>query len=62
MYAIIENGVVVNVVLWDGDSEWQPPAGTTAVEVTETTGAAFVGLPYANGHFTAPTPTPPTSI
>lgn len=61
MYAIVESGVVVNVVVWDGNSEWQPPVGTTAVEVTAATGAAYVDLPYANGHFTAPTPTPPAS-
>lgn len=61
MYAIVENSVVINVILWDGESEWRPPAGTTAVEVTEATGAAYVGLPYVNGRFTAPTPTPPAS-
>lgn len=30
-YAIVENGVVTNVILWDGDSSiWQPPAGAIA--------------------------------
>lgn len=28
-YAIIENGIVVNVVEWDGgQSSWSPPEGT----------------------------------
>lgn len=30
-YAIVESGVVTNVVLWSGDtSAWQPPQGATA--------------------------------
>lgn len=31
-YAIIQGGIVTNVVLWDGDTaKWQPPAGATCV-------------------------------
>ena len=31
-HAIIKNGVVVNVCLWDGDEKtWKPDPGTTAV-------------------------------
>lgn len=57
MYAIIENGIVINVVVWDGNTEtWQPPEGTTAVEVTNDTGPAYIGFPYADGKFTAPPP------
>lgn len=26
-YAIIRDGVVENVTLWDGESEWSPPEG-----------------------------------
>jgi len=29
-YTIVTNGVVENVVLWDGVSDWAPPAGSTA--------------------------------
>lgn len=30
-YAIVENGMVTNVILWDGNTEtWQPPMGSTA--------------------------------
>lgn len=29
-YAIVENGVVTNVVLWDGVAEWTPPLGSAA--------------------------------
>lgn len=33
-YAIIEAGIVANVVLWDGNAEnWQPPSGATAIAI-----------------------------
>lgn len=35
-YALVDNltQIVVNVCVWDGDaSTWQPPSGTTAVEI-----------------------------
>ena len=33
-YAVIDaNGLVVNVVLWDGESKWTPPEGCTARNV-----------------------------
>lgn len=32
-YAIVENGVVVNVVAWDGDeSKWKPAEGQLAIK------------------------------
>lgn len=31
-YAVIQSGLVVNIVLWDGDTaKWQPPQGATCV-------------------------------
>lgn len=33
-YAVIVNCMVVNVVLWDGEAEWQPAEGV-AVECPE---------------------------
>lgn len=34
MYAIIENGIVVNVIVWDGTSEWSPPKGSSVEDIT----------------------------
>lgn len=31
-YAIIQNGLVINVVIWDGVSNWTPPADTELVQ------------------------------
>ncbi len=55
MYAIIEGGIVVNIVVWDGNtSEWQPPEGSTAIEVTDDTGVAYLGGSYVDGKFNQP--------
>lgn len=31
-YAIIEDGVVTNVILWDGQTDWAPPEGAVVVQ------------------------------
>jgi len=31
MYALVQNGEVVNMIVWDGESEWTPPEGLTAI-------------------------------
>lgn len=49
-YAVIENNTVVNVVLWDGESEWAPDNGV-AIPATDGVG---IGWLYADGTFTAP--------
>lgn len=57
MYAIVKDGLVVNIVVWDGDSSaWQPPEDSTAIEVTDQTGGAYVGCAYTDGRFVAPIP------
>ncbi|MEH0703175.1 hypothetical protein GVI60_13270 [Citrobacter freundii] len=27
IYAVVNNGVVVNIAVWDGESEWKPTDG-----------------------------------
>lgn len=50
-YAVIDgNGLVVNLVDWDGVSAWAPPEGCTAVQTT----MAGPGWSFADGVFTAP--------
>jgi len=53
-YAIIKDGAVVNLVIWDGGDDWAPPDGTVAVEVPVGT---FVDTAYTylNGAFSPPT-------
>ena len=31
-YAIIKDNIVINVVIWDGQSEWKSPEGTQIVQ------------------------------
>lgn len=36
-FAIIDkNNIVVNVIVWDEVSEWEPPTGTTLVKIKDT--------------------------
>ncbi len=56
-YAIVQNGTVVNTVVWDGQSSWAPPAGQTAVQIPD---GVYVGIgsTYSGGTF-GPPPQPP---
>jgi hypothetical protein len=54
-YAIVNSGIVVNVIHWDGVTLWTPPAGCTAIQ----NNIAGIGWTYASGVFTPPfVPTP----
>ena len=55
-YADVLNGVVTNVIVWDGVSPYTPPDGGTLVLAGPN---AQVGATYANGVFTAPPPPAP---
>ncbi|AMO79706.1 hypothetical protein [Obesumbacterium proteus] len=52
-YAVIESGIVVNIVMWDGASDWAPPDGSEEVKIPAGT-IAGIGYTYAAGVFTAP--------
>lgn len=56
-YALVESGIVINVVLWDGvtfngkDADgWSPPEGVEAIKVKD---GEFpnIGLGYVDGVF-----------
>jgi hypothetical protein len=55
-YALIEDGKVVNVIVWDGESELN-----SSVELVELTNNAGIGWDYVNGKFAdnRPEPTEP---
>ena len=56
-YAVIneQTNIVENVILWDGESQWQPPAGTyvQSLEGYE----AGIGWVFENGTFVDIRPT-----
>jgi hypothetical protein len=53
-YALIENGVVSNTIVWDGNTaDWTPPTGYTAILIPDGEPVS-IGWTYANGAFSAP--------
>lgn len=52
-YALVEAGVVVNVILWDGVSEWIPPANQQPVQIPEGSNIA-IGWTYDGATFSPP--------
>lgn len=48
-YAIVEADTIVNVAVWDGESDWEPSA--SAVEVPDNVGIGYV---LVNGEWTQP--------
>ena len=52
-YAIVEGGVVTNIVLWDGSDDWAPPAGSTAVDLPDGSPVS-IGYVYDGHTFTPP--------
>ena len=48
-YAVIENGIVNNIIIWDGESEYA--CSFEKVELNEETKYAKIGDAYVNGVF-----------
>ncbi len=51
-YALISNGLVVNTIVWDGQTPYDPPAGCTLVEITND--AVSIGVAYIDCQFVVP--------
>lgn len=49
-YAVVNGGVVINVVAWDGKADWSPDTG----EVVETNNPVAIGWSYSDGVFSPP--------
>ena len=53
-YAMVENGVVTNVIIWDGNAEaWQPPAGS-AVNLLTDDSPVGPGWTFDGANYSAP--------
>jgi hypothetical protein len=52
-YAVVSSGIVTNVILWDGVSEWAPPEGSTA-NLLPPSSQVGVGYSYTGTTYTAP--------
>ena len=56
VWAVIHSGKVVNTVVWDGESAWSPPTGTTLVPLADYPQAG-IGWDYTDGTFVDNRPT-----
>lgn len=53
-WALIKDNIVENVIAWDGESEWSPPAGCLCVETTSVDPAPGPGWSYDGAFFPPP--------
>jgi hypothetical protein len=52
-YAVVKDNLVVNIIEWDGQSEWSPPEGASAHQFD---GAASPGWTWNDGVPVDPSP------
>lgn len=50
VYAVVDAGIVINMAIWDGESDWTPESGVALL----TNGLVCIGWRYSNGEFTPP--------
>ncbi|WP_024554324.1 hypothetical protein ACP26C_16700 [Franconibacter helveticus 513] len=50
VYAVVEKGTVINLVVWDGESDWAPESG----RAISADGTVDIGWKYDGGKFSAP--------
>lgn len=55
-YAVVKDGVVINIVVWDGETEWQPDDGFAV----KTDGSVGIGWLFDGETFTQPPVEPPS--
>lgn len=53
-YAVIENGMVVNVIVWDGEAEFTVPDNQQLINISDISEQPGIGWVYSDGGFTAP--------
>lgn len=53
-YVVVENGLVTNIVEWDGKSDWQPPRGIALLHETAGIGDAYDGREFTPAEAVTP--------
>lgn len=56
-WAVIEKGVIINIILWNGMDSWNPESGQDIAELPNASGDVQqpgIGWRYDDGMFTAP--------
>ena len=54
-YLVIKDNTVINTIVWDGESDWTPPQGTTVQIAPEGVG---IGWTKSGSNWIAPEPAP----
>lgn len=55
-YAVIENGMVVNVIVWGSEDEFNAPDNQQLINISDISEQPGIGWAYSDGVFTAPLP------
>lgn len=58
-YAMVQSGIIINVIEWDGSSSFAPPSGC---ELHQWSGRMDIGWAWVNGEPVDPNPPPPPSV
>lgn len=55
-YALVntETGIVENIIVWDGVTEWTPPAGVDVIQLSELDIAYIGGTRNPDGTYSQP--------
>lgn len=53
-FAMIQNGLVINIAVWDGISLWNPGAQYTLQDITNLKPQPGIGWSYDGNNFSAP--------
>lgn len=63
-YLIVQDNKVINTVVWDGESDWSAPEGTTAVVAPAGVGIGWtkVGANWVAPEPPAPAPEDPNKV
>ncbi len=48
-YAVIENGMVVNVIAWDGEAEFTVPDNLQLINISDISEQPGIGWAYSDG-------------
>jgi hypothetical protein len=54
-YLILKDNEVINAIVWDGESDWSAPEGTTAILAPDGVG---IGWTKSGSNWIAPAPAP----
>lgn len=63
-YFVIKDNKVINTVVWDGESDWSAPEGTTLVDAVDGIGIGWtkVGANWVAPEPPAPAPEDPNKV